>query len=101
MGSCGPKYRRPSCWSVVPFPAESSLPPSRLLAEAAAYIMCYLLIEAVYFIGIRKSQWYPSSVVRFLGLLCDSFRQVFLLLDDKKLKFKTEGEDFVPHVCRC
>ena len=37
-------------------PAESSLPPSRLLAEAAAYIMCYLLIEAGYFIGIGKSQ---------------------------------------------
>lgn len=33
-------------------PAESSLPSSRLLAEAAAY----LLIKAGYFIGIRKSQ---------------------------------------------
>ena len=36
--------------------AESSLPPSRLLAEAAAYIICYLFIEAGYFIGIGKSQ---------------------------------------------
>ena len=38
------------------FPAESSLPPSIFLAEAAAYITCYLLIEAGYFIVIGKSQ---------------------------------------------
>ena len=43
-------------------PAESSLPPSRLLAEVAAYIMCSLLIEAAYFIGIGKSQWNSSTV---------------------------------------
>ena len=37
-------------------PAESSLPPSRSLTEAAAFIKCLLLIEAGYFISIGKSQ---------------------------------------------
>ena len=36
-------------------PARASLVPSKVLAEAAAYIMYYLLIEAGYFIGIAKS----------------------------------------------
>ena len=44
-------------------PTKSSLPPSRLLAETAAYIICYLLIEAGYFIGIGRSQWYPSRSI--------------------------------------
>ena len=35
-------------------PARASLAPSKALAEAAAYIICYLLIEAGYFIGIAK-----------------------------------------------
>ena len=49
--------------------ACASLVPSKVLAEAAAYIMCYLLIEAGYFMGIAKSQWVASTVVRFLGFL--------------------------------
>ena len=69
-------------------PTSSTLPSNRVLAEAAAYIVCYLLIEAGYFIAITKSQCVPSIVIRFLGFLCDSFRQAFLLLPDKKLKFK-------------
>ena len=35
-------------------PACASLVPSKVLAEAAAYIMCYLLIEGGYFMGIRR-----------------------------------------------
>ena len=40
-------------------------------------------------------------MVRFLGLLCDSLRQTFLLPDDKKLKFKTLRERILssPRVC--
>lgn len=68
-------------------PISSSIPPSRVLAEAAAYIICYLLIDAGYFIGIGKSQWLPSTLIRFLGLLCDSAGQAFLLPEDKRRRF--------------
>jgi len=77
------------------FTARASLVPSKVLAEAAAYIMCYLLIEAGYFIGIAKSQWVASTIVRFLGFLCDSSRQAFLLPDDKKLKFSSLREQML------
>ena len=66
--------------------ADSTLPRNRVLAEAAAYILCYPHIEAGYFIAIAKSQCVPSIVMRFLGFLCDSFRQAFLLPPDKRLK---------------
>ena len=76
-------------------PARASLVPSKVLTEAAAYIMCYLLIEAGYFIGIAKSQWVASTVIRFLGFLCDSSRQTFLLPDDKRLKFRSLREQML------
>lgn len=55
-------------------PALSVSLPSAQKAEAAAYIVCYILIEAGYFINIGKSQHIPSTLVRFLGFLCDSLR---------------------------
>ena len=73
-------------------PARASLLPSKVLAEAAACIMCYLLIETCYFIGIAKSQWVASTIVRFLDFLCDSTRQALLLPDDKELKFSSLRE---------
>ena len=76
-------------------PAYTSLVPSKVLAEAAAYIMCYLLIEAGYLIGIAKSQWVASTIVRFHGFLCDSSCQAFLLPDDKKLKFSSLREQML------
>lgn len=74
-------------------PASSTLPPGRVLAEATAYILCYLLIEAGCFKAIAKSQCVSSVVIRFLGFLCDSFRQAFLLPPDKKLNFKILREE--------
>ena len=50
-------------------PASSTLSSNRVLAEAAAYILCYLLIEAGYFIAIVKSQCVPSIAIRLLGFL--------------------------------
>ena len=76
-------------------PGHASLVPSKVLAEAAAYIMCYLLIEAGYFSGIAKSEWVASTVVLFLGFLCDSSRQAFLLPDDKRLKFSSLREQML------
>jgi hypothetical protein len=57
--------------------------------------MCYLLIEAGYFIGIDKSQLVPSTWVRFLGFICDSVRQAFLIPEDKKVKFAALRENIL------
>ena len=46
--------------------------------------MCYLLIEAGYFIGIATS---PSTWVHFLGFIFDSVRQAFFVPKDKKVTF--------------
>ena len=75
--------------------AEAHLLTER--AQAAAYIMCYLLIisEAGYFIGIEKSQLVPSKWTRFLGFICDSVRQAFLIPEDKKVKFAALREDIL------
>lgn len=62
-------------------------PPNPQLAEAAAYILCYLLIEAGYFIGLEKSQSFASTDVRFLGFISDSLSQAFRIPQDKKLAF--------------
>ncbi|KXJ18019.1 Protein LIGHT-DEPENDENT SHORT HYPOCOTYLS 6 [Exaiptasia diaphana] len=70
-------------------------PPSSMLAEAAAYIMCRLLVDAGYFIGIKKSQCTPATVVRFLGFECDSTRQAFVVPDDKRQKFKLLRENIL------
>ena len=76
-------------------PASSTLPSNRVLAQNAAYILCYLLIEAGYVIAIAKSQCILSTVIRFLGFLCDSVRQAFLLPPDKKLKFQILREEIL------
>ena len=76
-------------------PAHSVSPPSAQRAEAAAYIVCYILIEAGYFVNIGKSQCVPSTVVRFLGFLCDSLRQSFLIPPDKKTKFRSLRESIL------
>ena len=63
-----------------------------ILAEAAAYIMCFLLREAGYFVNLAKSQSAPSTSIRFLGFICDSRRQAFIIPDDKRVKFKSLRE---------
>lgn len=68
-------------------PAHSVSLPSAQGAEAAAYITCFLLIKAGYFINISKSQCTPSTVVCFLGFMCDSLHQSFLIPPEKKTKF--------------
>ena len=60
-------------------PMHPISPPSAQRAQAAAYIVCYILIEAGYFINIGKSQCVPSTVICFLSFLCDSLRQFFLI----------------------
>ena len=69
--------------------------PSFQRALAAAYIMCCLLVEAGYFIGLGKSQCTPSTCVRFLGFVCDSVRQAFVIPQDQRNKFAMLKEDIL------
>ncbi|MEM1009099.1 MAG: hypothetical protein AAGJ35_08850, partial [Myxococcota bacterium] len=64
-------------------------------AEAASYIMCSMLIEAGHFVAIGKSQFTPSTTVRFLGFLCDSSRQAFFVPEDKREKFANLRENML------
>ena len=57
--------------------------------------MCYLLVEAGYFIALDNSQSTPSTCVRFLGLVCDSVRQALVIPRDKRNKSATLREDIL------
>ena len=57
--------------------------------------MCYLLVEAGYFIGLDKSQSTPSTCVRFLGFVCDLVREALVIAQDKMNKFATLREDIL------
>lgn len=61
--------------------------PSYVNAETAAYVACYVLIHAGYFIGLKKSQLTPSTSVRFLGFVVDSIAQSFRIPDEKRERF--------------
>ena len=76
-------------------PTRSVSSPSVQRAEAAAYMVCYILIEAGYFIDINKSQCVPSTVVRVLGFLCDSLRRSFLIPLDRRTKFRSLRESIL------
>ena len=54
------------------------------LAEMACFIACSVLLSLAYFIGLKKCVLEPQRVVRFLGYLCDSEKQAFILPEDKR-----------------
>lgn len=62
-------------------------------AQAAAYIICYPLIDVGCLIDIDKSQLVPLTWVRFMGLVCDFVRQVLLIPEDEKVMFAASRED--------
>ena len=55
------------------------------LAQMAAFIACFVVISLGYFIGLKKSCLIPSTARRFLGYICDSKKQAFLLPQDKNI----------------
>ena len=55
------------------------------LPDAAAFIVCFLLVSLGYFIGLSKSVAVPQTRVRFFGLLSDSVLQAFIIPEDKKV----------------
>ncbi|KAK3738628.1 hypothetical protein QZH41_009488 [Actinostola sp. cb2023] len=65
------------------------------LAEMASFIACSVLLSLGYFIGLKKSVLVPQTVIRFLGYLCNSHKQAFILPEDKRLKFSTLRESIL------
>ena len=60
------------------------------LAEAAAFIVCSVLVLLGYFIGLSTSVAVPQTRIRFLVFLSDSTLQALLIPQDKKkIKFAT------------
>ena len=59
------------------------------LAEAAAFIVCSVLVRLGYFIGLSKYVPVPQTRITFLGFLSDSILQASLIRQDKKIKFAT------------
>ena len=67
------------------------------LAEMAAYIACFTSISLGYFIALSKSSLLPATALPFLGNVCDSVRQAFLLPPDKRAKFSALRESILEH----
>ena len=67
------------------------------LAEMAAYIACFTSISLGYFIALSKSSLLPATALTFLGYVCDSVRQAFLLPPDKRAKFSALRESILEH----
>ena len=67
------------------------------LAEMAAFIACTILISLGYFIGLKKCVLQPSTALRFLGYICDSLKQAFILPQDKRAKFASLRESILAH----
>ena len=67
------------------------------LAEMAAYIACFSSISLGYFIVLSKSSLLPATALTFLGYVCDSVKQAFLLPPDKRAKFSALRESILEH----
>ena len=63
----------------------------------AAFIACAIFISLQYFIGLQKGRLVPSTAVSFLGFICDSEKQVFLLPQGKRTKFAALRETILSH----
>ena len=59
------------------------------LAEMGTFIACSVLLELGYFLSIVKSIFIPRIKVKFLGHICQSDIQAFMLPRDKVLMFGT------------
>ena len=70
-----------------PISSTHSTASNFALADAAAYIVCYVLVELGYFIGLKKSILVPRLIVPFLGFLSNSELQAFILPQEKLQKF--------------
>ena len=66
-------------------------------AAVANFIACTILISLGYFIGLKKCVLQPSTALRFLGYICDSLKQAFILPQDKRAKFASLRDSILAH----
>lgn len=65
-----------------------STSPTRVFnAYKSLFIVCELLVRICYFIDLKKSVFEPNQVLLFLGMLIDSVKQAFVLLEKKRRSF--------------
>jgi len=60
---------------------------SRQAAEAALYVVCMILVNLGYFLGLNKCVLSPTRRLIFLGMYIDSHEQAFSVPSEKRLKF--------------
>jgi hypothetical protein len=60
---------------------------SRESASAALYVVCRVLVRLGYFLGLKKCILSPTAKLQFLGMLIDTHAQVFLIPQEKRIKF--------------
>ncbi|XP_070561811.1 uncharacterized protein [Ptychodera flava] len=65
------------------------------LAEAGAYILLKLCINAGYFIALSKSVLKPTRSLVLLGLIVDSVKMTFAIPPQKKIRFLQILEDAI------
>ena len=56
-------------------------------AEAALYIVCTVLVNLGYFLGLSKCILVPVTRIRYLSMIVDSIAQAFCIPRHKKIKF--------------
>lgn len=56
-------------------------------AEAALYIVCTVLVNLGYFLGLSKCILVTVTRIRYLSMIVDSIAQAFCIPRDKKIKF--------------
>lgn len=49
-----------------------------MAAQAANYIVCSILVNLGYFIGLAKSLLHPAIRITYLGLIIDTTLQAFI-----------------------
>ena len=56
-------------------------------AEAALYIVCLVLVNLGYFLGLSKCVLVPVNRIRYVGMIVESIAQAFCIPEDEKVNF--------------
>ena len=64
-------------------------------AEAALYIVCLVLVNLGYFLGLPKCVLVRVTSIGYLGMIVDSIAQAFRIPEDKKIKFSQLREQIL------
>ena len=67
------------------------------LSEMATFIACSILLQLVYFLGLKKYSLIPSLKVKCLGYFSESDKQAFTLPSDKVHRFVALRDNISSH----